>query len=222
MTGPAARGLADEGTAAGRSPVQHGPARARLAEALVERGLITPSQLDWALLEQDRTGSRIGTILISAGLVRRIDVYLTLAEIWRRPFVDVAASALDGVDYSGLDPRRLAAEGWLPIGRADGEGTYLVATAEEPTAARRRAIEIALGSPVRLVVTTDWDILHGLRRAFQVQVAQEAANGLWQRDPDHPAKVVLVRSQVVFGLVTLALLATVTVAWCREPVNMSV
>jgi len=215
MTGPTARGLAHEGIAAGRERGRSDPARTRLAQALVERGLITPSELDWALSTQVRTGSRIGTILVSAGLVRRIDVYRTLADVWQHPFVDVTASSLDGVDYSGLDPHRLAEEGWLPIGPPDGDGTSLVATAEEPTAARRRAIEIALGSPVRLAVTTDWDILHGLRRAFRVQVAEEAANGLWQRDPDHSAKVVLVRSQVVFAVSTLALMATLTVAWPR-------
>jgi hypothetical protein len=50
---------------------------------LVEAGLVTPEQLDWALTVQERTGSRLGQILMAEGIVDRLDFYRVLARRWR-------------------------------------------------------------------------------------------------------------------------------------------
>jgi hypothetical protein len=42
-----------------------------LGELLVERELITPGQLDAALAEQERSGRRLGEIIVAGGLVGR-------------------------------------------------------------------------------------------------------------------------------------------------------
>jgi glycosyltransferase XagB len=59
-----------------------------IGRILVERDLITPADLIWTLEVQEKTGSRIGEILIGAGLVRRLDLYQALADAWDRPFID--------------------------------------------------------------------------------------------------------------------------------------
>jgi hypothetical protein len=55
------------------------PARAPLGEVLVERGLLTPGQLDTALTEQSATGRPLGEIVVGLGLATPPDVALALA-----------------------------------------------------------------------------------------------------------------------------------------------
>ncbi|MBT0770861.1 glycosyltransferase [Kineosporia sp. J2-2] len=171
----------------------------RIGDVLVERGLLSQDDLNWAVNVQGRTGSRLGAILIAAGLVRRLDLYRTLARIWDSEFVDVANTVIDPELVSGLEPRMLVDEGWIPVryepGRTDG--TVLVATAEEPSWARRQQIQRRMGVPVRLAVTSDWDIALAMRRVFREHLIDEAANGLWQRHPAASAREVLSTGQIV-------------------------
>ncbi|MGO9077740.1 MAG: DUF2949 domain-containing protein, partial [Streptosporangiaceae bacterium] len=63
----------------------------QVGSLLVDRGLITRQQLDWALGAQQRTGSPLSVILITAGLVRRQQLYQVLGEIWHAPYIDLVA-----------------------------------------------------------------------------------------------------------------------------------
>ncbi len=50
-----------------------------LGDLLVEEGWIDDAQRRWALDAQSRTGSRLGTILVAGGLIRRADPFRVLA-----------------------------------------------------------------------------------------------------------------------------------------------
>ncbi len=134
------------GGVVGRVPQQRAPESDLLGDVLVERGLLAASDLAWALDVQKRTGSRLGAILIASGLVRRLDLYRTLAQVWDSEFVDVAHTVIDPELVAGLEPRTLVDEGWIPV-RRDPDGVLVVATAEEPSAARCGHIEQRVGSP---------------------------------------------------------------------------
>ncbi|SHN46391.1 glycosyltransferase family 2 protein [Cryptosporangium aurantiacum] len=184
-----------------------------LGELLVDAGLITPAQRDWALDTQRRTGSRLGAILVAAGIVRRQALYRFLAERWNCPFVDVAGSALDPALLGRVTPEQLAREGWIPIGRgpaargpaarasaaesAPAADAVLVATVDRPTAARRAHIEKTLGETVDLGVTTEWDLIQGLHRGYQEVIADQASLGLWRRNATQSARTVLLPAQKV-------------------------
>jgi cellulose synthase/poly-beta-1,6-N-acetylglucosamine synthase-like glycosyltransferase len=185
-----------------------------IGSVLVDRGLITREQLAWALGVQQRTGSRLGAILVSSGLVRRLDLYRTLAAAWRHEFLDVAAADPDPSLLTGLTARRLTDEGWIPV-RHEADGAVLVATSEEPSTSRRQGIEGVLGAPVRLVITTDWDILHAVRRLFADSLVDEAALGLWRRAPVQSARTVLAAQQKVAGIALVAALVACVVLWPR-------
>ncbi len=49
-----------------------------LGALLMEKGLLTPERLEEALLEQKRTGGRLGRILVARGWVRERDIHLVL------------------------------------------------------------------------------------------------------------------------------------------------
>jgi hypothetical protein len=134
----------------------------RLGDALVAQGVITAEQLEWALEAHERTGERLGRILLSAGLVDRRTVYRTLADAWALPFYDLHESPADQELAARFPRELLIEEGWMPltvVGRK-----LLVATCEEPSVARSRAIlwrarsaGVAVSS-VEFVGTTEWDI----------------------------------------------------------------
>ncbi len=175
----------------------------RIGDALVASGAISPEQLRWALEVQRRTGSRLGRVLLAAGLVSRLALHRVLAEQWGVPFVDLTAISLDATLAQGLDPAVLAKSQWVPIYRYP-EGSYLVATAEEPTAARRTEIARALGVPVELVATTEWDVDYALRLLCRPQLLDEACHGLWRRDSAHSARVVFLRRQLLVALAVVS------------------
>ncbi len=189
-----------------------------LGASLVERGLLTPGELEWALSVQRSTGSRLGSVLIASGLVRRLDVYRVLSESWGCPFVDLAQAEIDRSLLTRLDPHRLAAELWMPV-RSLEDGSVLVATAERPERGRAEYIAASLGLPVRLVATTDWDIRRAVSRCYADVILDEATLGLWRRDEDHSARRVLSATQTV---VAVALLVLVGEAFLLAPVGSTV
>ncbi len=76
----------------------------RIGEALVERGLISPAQLAKALDIQQRTGERLGRILIALGVIKRKTLYTVLAELWGIPFADLTQQKPDPKALSPLRP----------------------------------------------------------------------------------------------------------------------
>jgi glycosyltransferase XagB len=189
-----------------------------LGTSLVARGLLTNEQLAWALSVQRVTGSRLGSILIAAGLVRRLDVYRVLSESWNCPFVDLTVTSVDRRLLARLDPHRLTAELWLPFELLD-DGSVLVATAERPERHRAEHIAVALGRPVRMVATTDWDIRRAVSQYFADFILDEATLGLWRRDEEHSARRVLSRVQAV---VATAVLVVIAEAFFLAPVRSAV
>ena len=180
-----------------------------LGQSLMDRGLITSDQLAWAIAAQARTGSRLGAILVAAGLVKRRAVYETLAANWDVPFVDVTQEPLDPGLLALVDGQRLTREGWVPL-RRQPNGTVLVASCERPTPERRWAMETTLGSTIEFAATTDWDVLQGIRRGYYPTVQDQAALGLWRRAEHQSARRVLTRQQqaafgIAIGMVAVAL-----------------
>jgi cellulose synthase/poly-beta-1,6-N-acetylglucosamine synthase-like glycosyltransferase len=178
-----------------------------VGDILVRRGLLTAGNRDWALDVRDRTGSPLEAVLVASGLVRRKDLYPVLADIWGHPYLDLTEVPLDKTLLAGLDTGRLIRAGWVPVRRTD-EGSILVASPRAPTAAWLAAITRALGEPVELAITTDWDIRYALQLSLRDVVLDEAALGLWRRSEAQSARRSLYpRQQVALGMAAAVLLA---------------
>ncbi len=179
--------------------------RPRLGEALVVRGLLSQADLERALHYQERTGDRLGRILIALGLVRRQQLYQVLAELWGYPFVDLLREPLDGRLARRFDPEDLVRLRCFPL-RRTGD-VVVVATAEFPSRELEEFIRSHLGAvTVQPLVTTEWDIDYAIRTVFRDVVLDRAALGLYFRTPDESARRVVVGWQKValtIGLIGL-------------------
>ncbi len=186
-----------------------------VGRVLVERRLLTLDQLDWALEVQGRTGSRLGEVLVSSGLVSRMDLHRALARAWNLPFVDVPATYLHPDLVTGLDPAEMSSHGWLPLHRRP-DGRVLVAVSERPGPALRVRIETQLRVDVDFAVTSSWDIAKGLTTLFRHAIVEEATHGLWRRSPTQSALSVPSR-RLTAALVASVLSAAVATVLAPGP-----
>jgi glycosyltransferase XagB len=182
------------------------PPSATVGEILVERGILTPEQHEWARDVQGRTGSPLETILVASGLVHRQYLYWLLGELWHAPYLDLTRRPLDRSLLAGLEPDRLVTEGWVPVRWLD-DGKVLAAGSRPPDAALLASIERALGAPVDYALTTDWDLRYALQRSLRHVILDRAALGLWRRSEDQSARRILFTGQKVFLLAAAAVLA---------------
>jgi glycosyltransferase XagB len=184
----------------------------QLGEVLVADGMITAEQRDWAMRARERAGTSLSVILISSGLVRRLDLFRVLAELSQVPFIDLIEAPPEPGMLAGLDARRLIRESWVPV-RALADGSVLVAIAHAPRSALVASIERTLGRPAVLNITTDWDIMRAVRGGMREQICDQAALGLWQRSADQSARVSLYLRQRIGLLIGLVVLGVCAWLW---------
>jgi len=167
----------------------------RLGEALVERGLLQPDDLERALEIQARSGERLGRILITLSLVRRQQLYQVLSELWDYPFVDLQKTHASAALSRRFGPNLLIQRNFVPIVQ---HGSVVdVATADYPTDTLTTLIRSVLGSvSVRYQVTTEWDIDYAIRGIFRSELLNQAIHGLRLRNPKESAYTVVTPPQL--------------------------
>jgi len=102
---------------------------------------------------------------LAEGLLDRRDRYRSLATDWNCGYLDITTEPIDADLQAGYDPAALARDAWLPL-HLDDEGYVLVAIAAEPTPELVALIEDAVGAPVCVAVTSDWDLREAIQRAY--------------------------------------------------------
>ncbi len=66
----------------------------RLGELLIEKGILSPEQLEYALRYQQRGNKFLGQILIAAGLTSEAEVYKALSELLHVEFVNLEQASI--------------------------------------------------------------------------------------------------------------------------------
>lgn len=178
----------------------------RLGELLLGRGLITSDQLDTALRQQQRTGERLGRVLLTLGFVRRLDLGRALADRWGRPFVMVEPSVVNPAAAQRFPLEATLRLRAVPLHLADNR--VVVATAEEPSAELLDTVAVVYpGREIDLRVTTDWDLDMAIAMAHRRKLVDTSIYGLYFRDQAESAFTVFTLPQyLVFGGLLLALL----------------
>lgn len=180
----------------------------RIGEYLVSKGLVTEAKLQEALAAQRRTGVRLGQILLAFGLIRRLDLYRALSELWEMPFV-----LLDKEPFEPKVTRKFPLNAALKhravvLGR-DADGTLRVAVTDLPEPALETALHAHFGkTPVRYQVTTEWDIDYAVRKHYEDALLEGSVYSLYYRNADESAHAVFTRAQYV-SFVAMILLVLV-------------
>jgi type IV pilus assembly protein PilB len=134
----------------------------KLGHILVEEGLISPENLERALLEQSRTDQLLGRILIDMKMVKEADLMAALAKQIGFTFVDLSDFTIDP-SAASLIPEQVARRyRAIPIGYE--ENRLVVAMADPANLFALDDIRTITGMEVQPVVATAGDIEAATRK----------------------------------------------------------
>ncbi len=161
----------------------------RIGEALCHNGELSGPQLTQALLQQEKTGSRLGDILIAEGFVGYRALYRALAKSKRLPFVDLLAAPPDYDLLSAADAETYLRLGALPWRRMEnGRVQVAVCNISDQTL---RWVRGQHGDDVDLAITSPFDIRRTVETCFGAILEQKSRFSLWDRNPEASARITL-------------------------------
>lgn len=130
---------------------EHEP-RSHLGALLLRKGLVTHDELDRAL-EERQHGELLGEALVRLRIAFEDDIARVLAEQAGVEFVDIGIVSVDYQAARLLRPEQATELRAIPI-RVHADGVVSVAVADPTDETLRPKLQLALGQPVRLLVTT--------------------------------------------------------------------
>jgi MSHA biogenesis protein MshE len=159
------------------------PERIRLGDLLIQEALITPTQLDEALVEQKKTGRKLGRVFIDHQWVTEVQIAKAVARQLRAPFIDLSARTVRpevAALLTEMHARRLRAlvienTAGAPLRVAMADPTDLNAY-DEIARLTKREIDLAVVAETHLLAALDrvyrgGDEMAGLARELTADIA---------------------------------------------------
>jgi type IV pilus assembly protein PilB len=153
---------------------------ARLGALLLERGLITPEQLEAALAEQRRTGDLLGRILVERGYVSKQALGEALAFQRGQAYLNLTEAPIDEELVRSLPEWVVAQYRVVPVARTEDE--VLVGMVDPTDVEAMDVVASQLGSRVRPAFITEVDFDWAYSRFFGAQ--HRAGEALEELSPD--------------------------------------
>ena len=151
-------------------------ARKRLGERLLDRGVITESQLADGLRAQQVTGEELGGTLMRLGYLDEDDLMRLLCEDADIPFLDLNGVQPEEAAVRAIPEALARAHGVLPLSQENGR--IRVALGNPFDIGAVTALERVTGRPLTVVAASREDISRLLNEAYERDQGAEAqANG---------------------------------------------
>ena len=209
FTGP----LSEETFTADPAPAPAPALPPRVGDYLVQRGFVTREQIKTALEEQQRTGSRLGQILVHTGVVSEQELLAVLADYYQ----------LQRVDLTGFEPDpQIASEIPEPLARerrvvpvAFEDGVLYVAVSDVLDDATVAELREHTDAELRELLATRNSIDEMMQRIYGEDYVHTAKLALVESNPQDSAfKVITGPQKIALGL-SSALVLVCLVLWTR-------
>jgi MSHA biogenesis protein MshE len=141
------------------------PAWLPLGTLLVRKGLISNEQLELALLDQQKTGLRLGELLVHWGWVDSAAISEALAEQYELDFVDLDTAEFDAAAIELLSAKDARHYDAIPI-RYLEDGRLQVGVADPTDVGVGDELRTKLGA-VSLVVVDQTELHRALAREYR-------------------------------------------------------
>ncbi|MCX7721038.1 MAG: ATPase, T2SS/T4P/T4SS family [Dictyoglomus thermophilum] len=138
-----------------------------LGEYLLEQGLITKEQLEKALEEQKKTGSKLGQILIERGYVKPEDIGKVLEKQSEIPYISLAEVQIDERVAKSFPENLLRRYKFIPIKRESGVLHIAVVPPIDPVVINE--IRRIVKSPIRIFIITDKEFNQAISKLFPLE-----------------------------------------------------
>jgi len=140
------------------------PRRAPLGEHLISSGLATAAQVDTALAEQRRTGTRLGETLITHGVLDETELAGELAALFGLPYRDLILAPPDPAALIYIPKAFCWSRCVLPVEVDDG--TVVIALVDPRDMQTIDDLRMLSSAPVRLVVVAPDQLRRAIERSF--------------------------------------------------------
>ncbi len=147
----------------------------RLGEILIQKGWITPVQLEKALARQKKGGHFLGSILLEESLINDEQLARALSEQSKLPFLSLKNSYIDWALVTHFSPSLILDHKCFPIERTPYEMTFALTNILDGWALTQIEQE-ARGYRVRLVLITQSDmqeLINRYRQHVSIQIRRK-------------------------------------------------
>lgn len=155
-----------------------------IGEALLEKGVITPDELDKALKEQKRTGEYIGSVLIRLGFISEKQLLLALSEQFGIPYQSIKDVSVDDKVISSIPPKYVWHYKFMPL-RLKGN-LLTIATSNPLDIWLPEDIKLNLGFDVEIILAPEQEIRDSLRKYYGI--GAETVEKILERETFKPDK----------------------------------
>jgi len=138
--------------------------RKRIGESLVRAGLISDQDLRLALAEHERTGERIGAVIVRLNLTAEWQLARTLAHQLGLPYTNLLQSPPDPAAV-GLIPKEIAVKR-LAIATRRQDEVLSVAMADPLLFGLIKDLETRTGCRIAPIVATRTDVLRAIQHGY--------------------------------------------------------
>ncbi|MFN0134142.1 MAG: GspE/PulE family protein [Phycisphaerales bacterium] len=133
-----------------------------IGAVLLDRGVVTKTQMDRALAEQRTSGERLDRVLVRLGIVSREIVLAAIGDQFHMSVVDLAGVSVEPKVLEALPAKLVYKQNCVPIAKKDG--TLTVATSDPFELSVLDELRLLTGCSIELVLA-DEDDLHKFIRA---------------------------------------------------------
>ncbi|MCK9224400.1 MAG: GspE/PulE family protein [Candidatus Muirbacterium halophilum] len=138
----------------------------RLEDFLVENGIISNSQLNWAKLKLNDSSEPLYKILIKEGLISEKNYFSVLAQLYEKEFINIEPSELNKDLIQSIPLEIIQKYYFIPVEK--NLNGIKIATFEPNNFFMIQEIEEMTGYKIEVIVSTPTDILRA-RREFNIE-----------------------------------------------------
>ncbi len=184
----------------------------KLGEYLVERNKVTARDIERALIAQSEMGGLFGQVLVQLGLVSELDVAQVLSEQLSIPLAGASDYPEEPVEIPALSEEFLLNNSVVPVAATDAGYRFVATMPQDPFI--QKALRLATGKPVELMLGLESDIAAALQRRTEETDEEEEDTGLGQftgdedfiehlKDLASEAPVIRLVNQIIYRAVDL-------------------
>jgi len=159
------------------------PQRGRIGEMLVGMGLVTPAQVEQALIRQRETRKRLGEQLVDDGAITSLALSQALAKKFDVEFIDLTQTQIDPSVTALVSDRTCRRYGALPIRYVD-EGTLLVVMADPANIFALDDLRMITGFDIKPAIASEEDLAAAIAKLSRLEEAVDGEEGTKPEDTD--------------------------------------
>ncbi len=142
------------------------PEKIRLGEILIQQNLLSPEQLEQALVEQKRTGRKLGRVFIDSGFVTEKQISEALARQLNIPFIDLSQFDVKSHEVQKLPEAQ--ARRFRAVVLEDRGSTYFVGMADPSDLFAYDELVRLLKRDIELAVVQESMLLQVVDRTYRL------------------------------------------------------